>query len=941
MRHIHRQGESEQALNVIMPVRLVMPPGNGHVISEDYAQSVTVIENEGSAGRDRDRAGLPEQMRGDVRLLGDILGEVIRDSAGPELLADVEQLRHAVIEARRESRTGQADPNGDAIAALVASWDLERAEQVARAFTVYFHLANLAEEHQRIRQLRERDTGDEPLRESLAAAVAELDRDAGPEQLRDLLDSLRVHLVLTAHPTEARRRAVVEGLRRISDLLYVADDQRAGATERAEARRGLRENIDLLWRTSQLRVTAMNPIDEVRTIMAAFDETLFRVVPIVYRELDRALASTGDQPEQAPAFLRYGSWVGADRDGNPFVTAQVTRETATIQADHVLRALENASTRIGRSLTLHQATTPPSAGLRRALADAAAAQPDLLAAITERSPQEPHRAYLLYAAARINATRLRNADLAYRGPAEFLTDLRVVQESLADAGAAQQAYGELQNLIRQAETFGFHLAGLEVRQHSQVHARALRELRASGPPGLDRTEDWSAETQEVLAVFRAIAWIQDRFGVKACHRYVVSFTRSAEDMAAVHELARYAAGGGRVPVLDVVPLFEQSADLANAPSVLSGMIALPEVAARLARTGGQLEAMLGYSDSAKELGPASATLRLYDTQTRLAQWAAEHRIRLTLFHGRGGALGRGGGPAGRAVLAQAPGSVNGSFKVTEQGEVIFAQYGQMAIAQRHLEQVSYAVLLASAAHRGDRITAAAASYRAVAERIDKAACASFRSLVESAGFANWFARISPLGEIGGLRIGSRPAKRGLGGGPPVDMDLDDLRAIPWVFAWSQIRMNLPGWFGLGSGLAAVEADPDGRDVLRRAYHEWPLFGSLLDNAEMSLAKTDRPIAARYLALGGRDDLTALVLAEYDLTKRLVLAVTGHDRLLADRVVLSRAVALRDPYVDALSYLQLRALSALRGEVGDGDRERLERLLLLTVNGVAAGLQNTG
>jgi phosphoenolpyruvate carboxylase len=401
-------------------------------------------------------------------------------------------------------------------------------------------------------------------------------------------------------------------------------------------------------------------------------------------------------------------------------------------------------------------------------------------------------------------------------------------------------------------------------------------------------------------------------------------------------------------VLDVVPLFESAADLANAPDVLTGMLALPPVAARLAATGRQLEAMLGYSDSAKELGPASATLRLFDAQARLAEWAAARGVRLTLFHGRGGALGRGGGPAGRAVLAQAPGSVNGSFKVTEQGEVIFARYGQQAIAKRHLEQVSSAVLLASSARVAERTAAAAATYRDIADRIDQAARAAFRRLVEEEGFADWFARISPLGEIGGLRIGSRPAKRGLnpgtGPGTVATMDLNDLRAIPWVFAWSQTRMNLPGWFGLGSGLAAIASDPDGADVLRRAYHEWPLFGVLLDNAEMSLAKTDRLIGARYLALGGRDDLTALVLAEYDLTRRLVLTVTGHDRLLADRHVLSRAVALRDPYVDALSFLQLRALRALRGlvpDTQDDERERLERLLLLTVNGVAAGLQNTG
>ena len=886
-------------------------------------------------------------MRQDVRLLGDILGEVIRDSAGPELLADVEQLRRAVIEARRG---GDGVSAGDEIAALVASWSLDRADQVARAFAVYFHLANLAEEHQRIRMLRERDTGQQPVRESLDAAVAELGHDVGREHLVELLASLRVHLVLTAHPTEARRRAVVSALRRVSELLDVLDDPRTGAADRAETRRVLHENIDLLWRTSQLRVKAMDPIDEVRTVMAAFDETLFRIVPVVYRELDRALAgsASGQTPSLVPAFLRFGSWVGADRDGNPFVTAQVTREAAAIQAEHALRALETTTTRIGRSLTLHEGSAPPAAALRRALAAASAAHPELLTEISERSPQEPYRTYLLYLAQRLAATRARHADLAYRGPAEYLADLRVVQESLAAAGAAKQAFGELQHLIWQGETFGFHLAGLEVRQHSEVHARALAELRAAGPPGIEDGDapgggPWSAETTEVLATLRAVAWVQDRFGAEACRRYVVSFTRSADDIAAVYELARYAMAGGPVPELDVVPLFESAADLTNAPDVLTGMLAIPEVTRRLAANGRELEAMLGYSDSAKELGPASATLRLFDAQAKLAEWAAGHAVRLTLFHGRGGALGRGGGPAGRAVLAQAPGSVNGSFKVTEQGEVIFARYGRQVIAKRHLEQVSSAVLLASSPRIADRNAAAAATYRDVADRIDAAARSVFRALVEADGFADWFARISPLGEIGQLRIGSRPAKRGLAPARPgavATMDLTDLRAIPWVFAWSQTRMNLPGWFGLGSGLAAI-ADTDGAEVLRRAYRDWPLFSVLLDNAEMSLAKTDRQIGARYLALGGREDLTERVLAEYDLTRRLVLAVTGHDRLLEDKHVLSRAVALRDPYVDALSYLQLRALAALRGSIPDEERERLERLLLLTVNGVAAGLQNTG
>ncbi len=878
---------------------------------------------------------MPGPMRHDVRLLGSLLGEVLRDAGGQDLLDDVEQLRHAVIETRRHPESKPLDD----IAAMVAAWPLDRAEQVASAFTVYFHLANLAEEHQRIRALRERDTDGHPLPESLAATVQDIRATQGEERLDGLLDGLRVHPVFTAHPTEARRRAVVASLRRISLLVDALDDPRAAATDRAETLRELHEQIDVLWRTSQLRVNAMDPIDEVRTVMTAFDETLFRVVPTLYRSMDHAVAGqdSGAVPTRVPAFLRFGSWVGADRDGNPFVTARVTREAATIQAEHVLRALERATSRIGRSLTLYDAATPASAGLRRALDVATAAHPELIGEITARSPQEPYRTYLLYAAARLDATRGRDADLAYNSPEEFLAGLRIVQDSLAAGGAPQQAYGELQHLIWQAETFGFHLAELEVRQHSAVHARALAEARDGGHPSGPALSD---QTEEVLATLRVIAWIQQRFGVEACRRYVVSFTRSAADIAAVYELAELAMPDGTAPVLDVVPLFETGEDLAHAASVLNEMLTLPPVAERLETTGRQLEAMLGYSDSAKELGPASATLRLFDAQAEMAAWADANDIRLTMFHGRGGALGRGGGPTGQAVLAQAPGSVADRFKVTEQGEVIFARYGQPAIARRHLEQVTSAVLLASSPDRTGDASEVAGRFRPLANLIDDAARQAFRGLVESVGFADWFARISPLGEIGGLRIGSRPARRGLS-----QVSLEDLRAIPWVFAWSQTRVNLPGWFGLGSGLAAAGGEGDGPGLaeLRRAYQEWPLFNVLLDNAEMSLAKTDRRIAERYLALGGRADLSARVLAEYDLTRRLVLAVTEHDRLLADRPVLSRAVALRDPYVDALSHLQLRALTALRGPAAadPAGREQLERLLLLTVNGVAAGLQNTG
>jgi phosphoenolpyruvate carboxylase len=849
-----------------------------------------------------------------VRLLGDELGRVIKDYGGAALLADVETLRRSVIRARDNDQHERETER------IVASWSLGRAEEVARAFTVYFHLVNLAEEHHRARVIRERDAAPTPQPESLAATVAALRRKLGRRRLMELFTRLEVHPVFTAHPTEARRRAVVTAIRRVGQQLDRLDDPRASESERRESMRRLAEEIDSLWRTGQLRTTHVTPLDEVRSMMAVFDETLFRVVPEIYRALDQSLGpgNSGIRPPLAPPFLRFGSWVGGDRDGNAAVTARVTAETMSIQAEHGLLALETATTRIGRALTADTATTPPGGDLRRRLSILRAKEPDKWADLEKRSPSEQHRQFLLYVADRIRATRVGDDGSPYTSTTELLSDLRSVQASLAAAGAPRQAFGELQHLIWQAETFGLHLAELEVRQHSQVHREALDEVRSKGRR--------SATTREVLDTLGAIASVQSRFGADACRRYVVSFTRGVGDIAAVYELARHATGG-TAPVLDVIPLFETVEDLRAAPKVMEQMLALAAVKRRLADTGRALEVMLGYSDSTKEVGPLPATLALYEAQSKLTAWAKRRRVRLTMFHGRGGALGRGGGPANRAVRAQAPGSVAGRFKVTEQGEVIFARYGNAAIARRHLEQVASAVLEASTAPRREPLR----RHQSLSRKVGAAAKDAYRELVETKGFAEWFARVSPIDELSRMRIASRPARRQQG------PKLDDLRAIPWVFAWSQMRLNLPGWYGLGSGLAAARLED-----LRRAYASWPLFNVLLDNAEMSLAKTDRRIAARYLALGDRPDLAARVLREYDLTKKNVLAVTGHSRLLEKHRVLSWAVELRNPYVDALSHLQLRALRALRVKDGSpSQRARAERLFLLTVNGVAAGLQNTG
>ncbi|WP_066043179.1 phosphoenolpyruvate carboxylase [Herbiconiux solani] len=873
-----------------------------------------------------------EDLRADVRLLGALLGRVLTEAGGEDLLADVERLRSLVIHAyERDSDASIEDAE-----ALVESFTQERAEQIARAFTCYFHLSNLAEEHHRVRVLHARASlgPDADRNDSLPAALERMSEEIGRAATAERLRDLRFHPVLTAHPTEARRRAVASAIRRISDLLDQRDDLLAGSIGLVENERRLLEEIDVLWRTSPLRTTRPTPLDEVRTAMSIFDQTLFQTVPLVYRLLDDWLlgAGAGAMPASAPAFFRLGSWIAADRDGNPFVTAEVTGKAAAIASEHVLLGLEHVATRIGRTLTLDEADTPPSEALRALAAAQQELAPHVTSQIGTRAPNEPHRRVLLVIAERIAATRLAarsGADddvrrLAYDRPAELLADLAVLQDSLRSGGAVRSAEGELQNLVWQVRTFGFHLAELEVRQHSKVHRQALENLREGG----ERAE----MTEEVLAVFRTIASLQQRFGVEASRRYIVSFTQSSEDLANVYALAVAALGEADAPVLDVIPLFETFDDLNAATGILAEMIELPEVQARLAATGRRLEVMLGYSDSSKDVGPVSATLALYSAQSRIADWAAENDIELTLFHGRGGALGRGGGPANEAVLAQPPGSVDGRFKLTEQGEVIFAQYGDKTIAARHIEQMAAATLLASSPSNEEANRQSALDFAGVAATMDEASRHRFYELVKAEGFAPWFAQVTPMEEVGLLALGSRPARRGLS----VE-SLEDLRAIPWVFSWTQARINLTGWFGLGSALAAVGDE----QLLRDAYARWPLFTSMIDNVEMSLAKTDPRIAERYLALGDRPDLAALVQEESELTREWVRRTSGHAEILDDRPVLQRAVRLRSPYVDALSLLQLRALRSVRESGSSDPDDAAHRLLLLTVNGVAAGLQNTG
>ena len=881
---------------------------------------------------------VPESIAENMDLFLRLVRKVL-DEFDPGLLETFDVLLSDAFRANAD----EAAETQDELAAFaelertIDALDERRATLLMRAFVAYFHLANICEERYRVDSLREREAAVDPSAEAdpvndLTVAYRRLVEECGRGRAIALLQRLEFRPVFTAHPTEARRKAVEGKIRRISELLE--ERPRLGGAALAENERRLLQEIDALLRTSPIAHKKPTPVEEADTIVDIFDNTLFDMVPDVYRRFDdwELGERAGTVPPVCPAFFHPGSWIGSDRDGNPNVTARVSRQVAEKFRTHVLGRLADATQACGRNLTLDAISTPPSDQLVNLWSHQVEMSEELTARALGISASELHRAAMLVIAERLRATIGRVSDVMYASAEDYIADLRVVQSSLARAGAVRAAYGPVQRLVWQAQTFGFHLVEMEFRQHSLVHARALEDIREHGRWG-ERGE-LEPMTREVLDTFRAISQIQRRNGIDAARRYIISFTRSAQDVANVYELAHLAfAHEADVPTLDVIPLFEQADDLEHAVDTLSEVIRLPEVQRRLAETGRRLEVMLGYSDSSKDAGPTSATLVLHATQGAIARWAEENDIDLVLMHGRGGAVGRGGGPANRAVLSQPAGSVNGCFKLTEQGEVIFARYGNPTLARRHVESVAGATLLSSAPSIELANTEATEKYAELTAELDAASRERYLDLLHTEGFAEWFSTVTPLAEVGLMPIGSRPAKRGLGA-----KSLDDLRAIPWIFSWSQARVNLAAWYGLGS---ACERIGD-LDRLRAAYAEWPLFTTFIDNVEMSLSKVDERIARLYLALGDRDDLASKVLEEMELTRRWVLAIAGDEWPLQHRRVLGPVIRMRLPFVNVLSVTQALALRRLRaGDLTPQEHDSLTYLILCTVSGVAAGLQNTG
>jgi phosphoenolpyruvate carboxylase len=956
----------------------------------------------------------------EVKLLGSLLGQVIAEQGGVDLLELVERCRLRSI-AFREHGDAAAE---QALASELDSLDVEAAESLANAFSLYFGLVNLAEERDAVRRIRREESETAPPAEGTPAEAVDwlADRGWSGRRIEELLGRMRITPVLTAHPTEARRRTMLTALRRCYRLLEQLDDPRLSSAEDEDLRRRLREEITILWRSSAVRRLAPSPMDEVRTALTFFDETLFRVVPRIYRVFERALDQTedasgrtdesraelddptrarvgaadaagalsadgtGGRPARVPAFLRWGSWIGGDRDGNPNVTAELTRQVPRVHADHVLRGYEAVATRLLATIAVYVPRERLDPALETRLARDAEELPDVMRDLARRYADEPYRRRLGAVAERLRRTRSYLTEEAgpisgrYETPDQLLAEIDELQRCLVSDRLSRVAHGEVQDFRWQVETFGFHLASLELRQHTAVHDGAMEMLagiRAGDSLGLRdalRTAEIvpGVTAGEVVATFRAAAAIQRRFGEEACRRYVVSFTRSANDIINVLELAEIASdasipasstGGlppGR-PSLDIVPLLESSDALVGASGLLNELLSNPRYRRHVAGRGDHQEVMLGYSDSNKESGFLAAIWMLYRAQSALAEVARRHGVELTLFHGRGGAIGRGGGPTNRAILAQAPGSIDGRFKMTEQGETVAANYSNIAVAQRHLGLVGSAVLVASTAEHDDCVAEADGRGLGVMDELSERARAAYRSLVyEEPSFERFFRAVTPVAELSEMALGSRPARRGrqLDGSAAGSVDgpaagsasisgIDSLRAIPWVFAWSQARIGLPAWYGLGSALAGYEEahGPGSLSLIAELYRDWPFLSSALDNAELILYRSEPQIAGLYATLAGADDGARLwdrILGEYRRSIEMLFRVTGRSDLLSAEPLTQRSIRLRRPYIDPLSHIQVRFLARLRSLPADDlDRERYRRLVQLTVNGVAAGLQNTG
>ena len=902
-------------------------------------------------------------LRNDIRLLGRILGEILRDQEGEAIFDIVERIRRSSI---RFHRDADEAARGE-LETILNRLTRDETTRVIRSFTYFSHLANLAEDQHHIRRTRAHAMVASTPREGTVARAVAAVRDSGrsPAVLRSFFERALICPVLTAHPTEVRRRSTLDREREIATLLDERDRIALTPEELAVNEEALRRAVLTLWQTALLRRSRLAVIDEVANGIAYYDYTFLHELPRLYATFEDLLAEAIAGP--LPSFLRMGSWIGGDRDGNPFVTADVLQQTVLMQSDRALSFYLDELHELGRELSLHALLVHTTADLDKL----AARSPDHSA----HRASEPYRRAIsgIYARVAATARTLNDAEVhripvgeaaPYGSANELAADLRVIHDSLVANGSAMLARGRLRDLRRAVDVFGFHLAALDLRQNANVHERVVAELLEAAAPGTDYRrldEDqriavltaelatarplvspsvaYSEEAASELGVLRAAAEAQRRYGKGTIANYVISMANGISDVLEVvlllREVGLYRPQPHEIDV-DIVPLFETIDDLRRCGQIVDRLLALPIYRRLIDSRGSVQEVMLGYSDSNKDGGYLTSGWELWKAETALVESCRRHGVRLRLFHGRGGTVGRGGGPSYQAILAQPFGAVSGAIRITEQGEVIAAKYSNPEVGRRNLEALAAATIEASL------LSSAAPpppAFIAAMEKLSASAYRAYRGLVyETPGFEDYFWEATVIGEIVHLNLGSRPASR------RPSRRIADLRAIPWVFSWAQCRLMLPGWYGFGSAVRAwlAEHPADGMATLRAMYREWPFFAALLSNMDMVLAKSDIAIAERYAGLvtdaALRETIFTQLRGEWQATVAALLDIMEQKSLLESNPLLSRSIRNRFPYLDPLNHVQIELLK--RHRAGDTDDDTV-RDIHRTINGIATGLRNSG
>ena len=923
-----------------------------------------------------------ERLRREIDELGRNLGDTVRRFAGDGAFALVERVRGL---ARRFCSGEHAA--ADELDALLRDQSPDQLRLLIRAFGNFLELANLAEDRQRIRALRdrEREQFPEPRRESIQAAVRLLkERGFKVEEIAELLTRVSVELVFTAHPTEAKRKSLRAKLRRLRKLLTKLDTDDLTQREERGLRDLIRREVVKMWQTDVIRSSRPTVLEEVQRGLS-FNPVLWEAVPEMIGEVRQAIAEEfPGEPIKVPALLTFGSWMGGDRDGHPYVTPEITRQTLVWLRAAAIERHQAICEDLVMSLSLSVRQTPACARLFEPIAAACAEWPEAAERIEAIPSIESVRRWLRVISWRLEQTRAgidvsidESSASEWAGEAEDLPgayvlaeeladDVRLIRNAFAESGNQEIIDTEVQPWLDQIATFGLHTARLDVRQHSEVYEGVMDELWAAMgliKEGEKLSEerrcellvetlpiaaniapvDLSDTAHETLRLFRVLRRTARRFGGACLGGHVISMTRNASDLLTVLWLWTWSerVDGGRPEdeelFLPVVPLFETINDLTNAPRILGDALKVEAYREHVAACDERQIVMIGYSDSTKDGGYLAATWALQSVQIQLHELAEKEGINLTFFHGRGGSLGRGGGPAARSILSLPPETFDGSLRLTEQGEVLAERYDDPSIAHRHLEQVIWAVLIASTTKPAEPT----GEWRKQMQRMSDASYAAYRELVEHEGFTQFFRTATPISQIENLPIGSRPAKRKKGG------RIEDLRAIPWVFSWTQSRCLLPAWYGLGAGLNVLLDESGGPELLRKMYVEWPFFRAAIANAALALAKSNRPVFHRYAQLSGEDsdmrDISRMLDEEYERATAAVLKVTDREELLDDIPWLKESIKVRNRYVDPLNLIQLEVLRRVNEATSGGEpvSEDLRHLSQLTIKGLAAGMRTTG